>query len=72
MLVSNLLLVAGVVTAQSEVPSFTYVECPFDATEGVQCGTLTVLENRANPNGFTLDLFVTVILPATATPYPTP
>ncbi|MFZ4827807.1 MAG: alpha/beta hydrolase [Phototrophicaceae bacterium] len=72
LIICVLFMVGGIVSAQSDLPSFTYVECPFDATDGVQCGTLTVLEDRTNPAGLTLDLFVTVIPARNGNPLPDP
>ena len=72
LLVSLLVMVGSMVSAQSELPFFEEIECPFDATDGVTCGTLTVLEDRANPNGLTLDLFVTVVPARNGNPLPDP
>uniref|UniRef100_A0AAU2K202 Alpha/beta hydrolase n=1 Tax=Streptomyces sp. NBC_00049 TaxID=2903617 RepID=A0AAU2K202_9ACTN len=45
---------------------------PIEELEGARCGTLTVPENRAKPNGKTIRLGVAIVAAASATPKPDP
>ncbi|MFJ8074819.1 alpha/beta fold hydrolase [Streptomyces sp. NPDC096176] len=45
---------------------------PIEALEDARCGTLTVPENRAEPNGRTIELGVAIVPAASATPKPDP
>lgn len=45
---------------------------PIPALKGARCGTLTVPENRARPNGRTITLGVAIVPAATSTPKPDP
>ena len=57
-------------------PTFGQTPCPEDVTRvvltPVTCGFLTVLENRSEPDGDTIRLFVTRIQPPAATRRPIP
>ncbi|MFB9517120.1 alpha/beta fold hydrolase [Streptomyces purpureus] len=45
---------------------------PIKELEGARCGTLTVPENRAKPNGRTIELGVAIVPAAAGTPKPDP
>ncbi|MFD0265154.1 alpha/beta fold hydrolase [Streptomyces sp. NPDC127106] len=45
---------------------------PIEALENARCGTLTVPENRADPDGRTIELGVAIVPAATDTPKPDP
>ncbi|MFB7462092.1 alpha/beta fold hydrolase [Streptomyces sp. NPDC056224] len=45
---------------------------PIEALEGARCGTLTVPENRAKPNGRTIELGVAIVPAAADKPKPDP
>ncbi len=57
-------------------PTFRQAPCPEDVTRvvltPVTCGFLTVLENRSEPEGETIRLFVTRIQPSGGNPAPDP
>ena len=77
--VGTALLLSGACTGSSEMefrPTFGQTPCPEDVTRvvltPVTCGFLTVLENRSEPDGDTIRLFVTRIQPPGGNPAPDP
>ena len=73
------LLLSVACTGSSEMefrPTFDQTSCPEDVTRvvltPVTCGFLTVLENRSEPDGGTIRLFVTRIEPPGGNPAPDP
>ena len=71
-LICTALLIAVAVPTQAQDLGFQEGDCPFPALDGVTCGVLTVLEDRAQPNGNTVELAVAIIAPQNATPDPIP
>ncbi len=63
-------------TALAFQPTFTTVPCPPDVTRGIEnemsCGYLKVLEDRANPAGRTIRVFIVRIEPPNGEPAPDP
>jgi pimeloyl-ACP methyl ester carboxylesterase len=75
--VALLLSVACTGSSETEFrPTFRETPCPEDVTSvvltPVTCGFLTVLENRLEPDGHTIRLFVTRIQPPGGDPAPDP
>ncbi|MEZ4706348.1 MAG: alpha/beta fold hydrolase [Caldilineaceae bacterium] len=66
----------GGVDAAPETTTFEFIvdDCPFavDEIDAVTCGYLTVLEDRSNTDGLTLDLAVAIIDSLSDTPRPDP
>lgn len=76
---STALFLSAACTGSSEArfrPTFQRTPCPEDVTlvvlTPVTCGFLTVLENRSEPGGDTIRLFVTRIQPPGGNPAPDP
>lgn len=71
-----LLLVMGAGAPASAQPDasvfYAEADCPFPAPERVSCGYLTVPEDRAQPDGYTVELAVAIIHPRSSSPYPVP
>ena len=40
---------------------FAYTDCPFDASGDIECGTLTVPEDRSDANSPTIELAVAIV-----------
>lgn len=52
----------GVDTAVSSTSTFQFTTCPFDAPSGdIECGTLTVPEDRSDASAPTIDLAVAIV-----------
>ncbi len=71
-----LVLLVGVVVPlqarQTDTLGFQEGDCPFPALDGVTCGYLTVPEDRAQPDGNTVELAVAIIAARSANPDPIP
>ncbi len=70
------LLVLGASTVSAQDGTFTPSKCPFDipavATTDIECGYLTVPQNRADPSSGTIELAVAILNSRSATPAPDP
>jgi pimeloyl-ACP methyl ester carboxylesterase len=70
-----LLVFVAPVLAVDSVPRFEKSKCPFqtdERLEGVECGYVTVPENRADPNRRKLRLAVVILRSLSTTPNPDP
>lgn len=70
-LLAFLLVVGTAAFAQSDdTVFFAEEDCPFPAPDSVICGYLVVPENRAQPDGYSVELPVAIINPDSANPVP--
>ena len=70
-----LILLCGPAMTQNQIPRFERAECPFNRNDvpaevKLECGYLTVLQDRAKPTGRTFKLAVAILRPATQTNEP--
>ena len=69
-----MMLTAVIIPVQAQEPVFNSSDCPFAVPPGenIECGILTVPENRVNPNGNVVEIPVAIIRSTAPNPAPDP